>query len=528
MTIAKRLYLFSGIILGIILVIGGIELYFINLIKVDYSKTVEVIMPAQQQLIVADMFHDGIKGNTMQALYYTEIGNKDKAAEAEKDTLQMTKDIREQIKSVDEANISPEIEEAVQKVLPDIEEYSKAAESILEKTHHEKIKENSPELATLLGKFETLEESLGKLREMFDSYSQEELKKGKSESNMGFLVTILIACLSLIFVGFFSWFNVRFISRNLSKIQGTLSTEYTNLMTSLDQVRKASHQFSEATTQQAAAIEETVASMEEMTSMISQTSKNSEDSKEIAQNGRDEGQKGNEVVGKLTGAMGEIHQANEQLQDIVKLIEEIKNKTKVINDIVFETRLLAFNASIEAARAGVHGKGFSVVAEEVGKLASMSGKAADEIRTLLEDSTSQVTKVVGSTGERVNVGRRIAEECAESFKNVGESLEKITSSVQSISAATKEQSVGVGQTNKAMQELDHVTQKSARNASLLSQQSDELASSADKLHSAMESLNELITGSKVLDRNHKYGGDGTGMAHSSVSNFEKSSFKRAA
>ena len=62
------------------------------------------------------------------------------------------------------------------------------------------------------------------------------------------------------------------------------------------------------------------------------------------------------------------NESNKEIQEIVKVIAEIGNKTKVINDIVFQTKLLSFNASVEAARAGENGKGFAVVAEEVGKL----------------------------------------------------------------------------------------------------------------------------------------------------------------
>ena len=74
----------------------------------------------------------------------------------------------------------------------------------------------------------------------------------------------------------------------------------------------------------------------------------------------------------------QVGESNEQIENIVKIIGEISNKTAIINDIVFQTKLLSFNASVEAARAGEHGKGFAVVAEEVGNLAQMSGTAAKE------------------------------------------------------------------------------------------------------------------------------------------------------
>lgn len=87
--------------------------------------------------------------------------------------------------------------------------------------------------------------------------------------------------------------------------------------------------------------------------------------------------------------MSQVADGNRKISEIVQVISEIGNKTKVINDIVFQTKLLSFNASVEAARAGEHGKGFAVVAEEVGNLAQMSGNAAKEISDMLNGSVSR-------------------------------------------------------------------------------------------------------------------------------------------
>ena len=91
--------------------------------------------------------------------------------------------------------------------------------------------------------------------------------------------------------------------------------------------------------------------------------------------------------------MGYMHKQKHYWLEILGYIKSIEEKTKVINDIVFQTKLLSFNASVEAARAGEQGKGFAVVAEEVGNLATMSGTSAEEISKLLESSISHIESI---------------------------------------------------------------------------------------------------------------------------------------
>ncbi len=307
----------------------------------------------------------------------------------------------------------------------------------------------------------------------------------------------IFAAIFLIGFNFFlMWFTNK-SSLTLEAVLESLTQRFQSINQVCGEFKIYSSKLAEATTQQAAAIEETVASMEEMTSMISQTATNSSSSLDISSQGLEEANKGREVIVKMTNSMGEIQASNSQLQDIVKLIEEIQNKTKVINDIVFETRLLAFNASIEAARAGVHGKGFAVVAEEVGKLASMSGKAADEIRNLLETSTSRVGKVVSSTSERVSQAQGISSDCESTFNSVGSYLDRISNAVKSIASATKEQEVGVRQTNKAMQEMDRATQSTAQSADFLERQSQVLSSNAEELNKNIGILESFVHGAKT-------------------------------
>ncbi|MCA2958916.1 MAG: hypothetical protein IOD12_01600, partial [Silvanigrellales bacterium] len=299
---------------------------------------------------------------------------------------------------------------------------------------------------------------------------------------------IVIGALSLTFslvsasaiVGYMSH-----ISKRLSRITRALNRSFTAVERTSLAIAKSSTHLASSTTEEASSIAETAAAMEQMTATISKTVQNVATTLEVAEEGQQEAQRGQEVVGKMLGAMNEIQAANSKLETMVKLIEEIKDKTRVINDIVFETRLLSFNASIEAARAGAQGRGFAVVAEEVGNLAVVSGKAADEIRVLLESSTSQVNEIVRGTQERVDLGRARAEDCEKAFGGMGESLSRVCQYVRGISAAAQEQDSGVKQINRAMAQLDAVTQTNATEAEGLNSQagllSDESVTMADSV-----------------------------------------------
>src|SRR5262249_18263323 len=145
-----------------------------------------------------------------------------------------------------------------------------------------------------------------------------------------------------------------------------------------------------------------------------------------------ESNEGLAVLQGLQRSMGDISKANLQLEMINDIIKQITAKTAVINDIVFETQLLSFNASIEAARAGQHGRGFAVVAEEVGNLAKMSGRAAEEIKELLQRSVGQVNLSISEIGEKVKAGQKISTQCGQAFNVVSGSINKLTPMVNSI------------------------------------------------------------------------------------------------
>jgi methyl-accepting chemotaxis protein len=146
------------------------------------------------------------------------------------------------------------------------------------------------------------------------------------------------------------------------------------------------------------------------------------------------------VVERTVAAMAAIHQSSRKIADIIGVIDEI----------AFQTNLLALNAAVEAARAGEHGRGFAVVAGEVRKLAQRSADAAKEIKALIADSVSKVED-----------GGRLVEQSGQTLRVIVDAIKKVSDIVAEITAAAREQASGIEQVNKAILQMDQVTQKNA-------------------------------------------------------------------
>ncbi|MBX3034070.1 MAG: MCP four helix bundle domain-containing protein, partial [Bdellovibrionaceae bacterium] len=225
-------------------------------------------------------------------------------------------------------------------------------------------------------------------------------------------ISILIAASSILVSLTVAFIVLRVTNRAITEVVRNLSDGSTQVSAAAAQIASAAEELSQATTEQAASLGETAAAIEEMNSMVGKNSENARSTSSTSVVSQQKAGEGKNVVEKMISSMDEINssnnnimeqvnQSNARIAEIVNVIEEIGNKTKVINDIVFQTKLLSFNASVEAARAGEHGKGFAVVAEEVGNLAQMSGNAAKEISSLLEESVNKVNSIVSETKTRV-------------------------------------------------------------------------------------------------------------------------------
>lgn len=327
---------------------------------------------------------------------------------------------------------------------------------------------------------------------------------------------IIFGIIPIIVAVFIAFLLIRKPLDSLKKVADALSGVTTNVASSSKQMMANSGGLSQSTIEQTASLQETAASLEEVGAMIKKTSDYAGSTSKASAVSREKAEKGNEIVTRMIHSMDEINhsnesirtemdQSNKQLGEIVHLIHEIGNKTKVINDIVFQTKLLSFNASVEAARAGENGKGFAVVAEEVGNLARVSGDAATEISSMLDESIKTVEKIVSETKvkvdrlltegkNKVEYGNEVARDCGVILSEIVENV-KVTSEMASeISNASVEQAQGIAEITKAMGQLDLVTQDNSQTSQELSGVADNLNSNASELEQAVSSLLKTVNG----------------------------------
>ena len=206
------------------------------------------------------------------------------------------------------------------------------------------------------------------------------------------------------------------------------------------QIAKGNDDLSQRTQEQASSLEETAASMEEMTSTVKQNAENASYASQLANGAGEQAERGGQVAAQAVVAMGEINASSRKIADIVGLIDEI----------AFQTNLLSLNAAVEAARAGEQGRGFAVVASEVRSLSQRSAAAAKEIKGLISESV-----------DRVQAGSVLVDQSGAALAGIVDSVKKVTDIVAEIAAASHEQSAGIDQVNRAVTQMDEVTQQNA-------------------------------------------------------------------
>jgi methyl-accepting chemotaxis protein len=266
----------------------------------------------------------------------------------------------------------------------------------------------------------------------------------------------------------------RALNAAIDSIQAALQETRTvadTVAAAAQQLSASAEEIASGAQEQASSLEETASSLEEITGTIQQNADNAQQANQLAGSSHDAAEKGGQVVARAVQGMSEINASSRKIADIITVIDEI----------AFQTNLLALNAAVEAARAGEQGRGFAVVAGEVRNLAQRSAGAAKEIKGLIQDSVGKVeagTKLVNQSGETLN--------------EIVTSVKRVTDIVAEIAAASREQATGIEQVNKAVTQMDSVTQGNAS-------QTEELSGTAEGLTGQAQQLQALVARFKLAE-----------------------------
>jgi methyl-accepting chemotaxis protein len=277
-------------------------------------------------------------------------------------------------------------------------------------------------------------------------------------------MAIVMTLITLVLGVALSWYMISGLRKQLSQNVSELALGAAQIAAAAAQVSSSSQSLAQGASQQAASLEETSASSEQVNSMAVRNTANSGTMSQMVADSQQEFVATNQHLAELVAAMGQINESGASISKIIKVIEEI----------AFQTNILALNASVEAARAGQAGLGFAVVAEEVRNLSQRCAQAAKDTTDLIEQSI-----------ERSGSGKEKVDRMTGSVGKITSDFAKIKLLVDEVSQGSKEQSNGIGQIRRSLSQMEQTTQATAASA-------EETASAAEELNAQSESMHEVV------------------------------------
>lgn len=521
LTIGKKLWILSGISIFVIVAVVMVSSKFNSKLVERLNNTTDVQLPVQRHSLNVSIAHDKIRAAVFRGIFASQIDIEEELQASLEELVLAEKMIKENSAELKKRLEESSILESVVKTNKDIDDYLQTSHKIFDL-----LKQRKTTFALeLQADFQTKFEEVNKGVNTIKSYTEKEIADSVTKSNEIVrtveIATSVVSIVGIVFSLVFSFVIIRDLMKTLMDLISRLSEQEVTVMQYTSDLEQIASNLSESTSNQAAAVEQTAASLEEITAMVTKSADHSKYLAENSQKSKTASEEGVKSVQKMLEAMTSIDDtskemmvkfeaSNQRILEIIKVINEISNRTQIINDIVFQTKLLSFNASVEAARAGEHGKGFAVVAHEIGALAAKSGESSKEINDMLASGVNQVNQIIEQNKteieqmmnmnlQKVGVGSSVAKSCGESLEELAKQVKDVSVLSEEIYEAMNEQRSGVGEINKSVGVFSSTATTSSTNSSLAADISVKLREQFGFLHDLILELKVMVDGKRAME-----------------------------
>ena len=489
--------------------VGGMGLFSAGRLAGAFDNSVSMGQAVQSSQQAA-MMQGAVRGDILRALFGSISRDKDQISGAQKDLVQHISLFNTALQNLDNLPLSPDVKAVIAATQPQVKQYTEAASRVMDLTAKGAMAAGAmPEFNRL---FAELEKQMALQVQAIDKdvmalsgRSSQVVAQATMLVGTALLVSIVLLVLAALWLarhlGRPMAYAVQIADQlaegdlsqpvrpvgndetlqllnamarmqsNLSGIVRSVKANAENVAIASAEIAQGNHDLSARTEHQASALEQTAASMEELRATVAHNDQNAKQANQLAMGSSSVAMQGGDVVGQVVVTMHGINDSSKKISDIIG----------VIDGIAFQTNILALNAAVEAARAGEQGRGFAVVASEVRSLAGRSADAAKQIKTL-----------IGTSVQRVEQGRVLADRAGTTMAEVVGSIRRVTDIMGEISASSSEQSSGVAQVSEAVAQIDQVTQQ---NAALVEQ----MAAAASSLRAQAQELVQTVSVFRLND-----------------------------